>query len=301
MSSKIFFFLAFSGLLYLTSCDKIDQPFPEVNIVDTTNVNVLFNDTNIVSNDNLKRILLEDYTGQECGNCPQAAELADQLYTSYPNHITILAVHAGHFAEPDAFDPKFALDLTTEEGDLYDNEFGNSGKGNPNGMINRIEYSAGNHVIKPAQWTSLIDSLAGQVSASPEVDIKLTSVYNTDSKVLRLFSEITVNTPLSNNYNLIAFIYENGIIGNHKKYDGGQTLILENYEFKHVLRKGIPTAWGKELIDGGATTNDSFSDEIAYTIPESWIDANIGVIICLFDRDSKEIIQTVEVKNIKNS
>jgi thiol-disulfide isomerase/thioredoxin len=299
MKTKIFLLTAFIGGLFFISCNKIDQPYPQVNVVDTSNTNVNFNDTVLVSNNNVKRILLEDYTGHECGNCPQAAELAEQLYTSYPNHISLLAVHAGHFAEPDAFNPLFALDLTTEDGDLYDNEFGNSAKGNPNGMINRTQYAVGNYVVKPAQWTTIIDSLAGSSSNSPSISFDLTSIYNTESRVIRLLSTLTINKDLPTNYNLISFFYESGILGNHKKYDGGQTLILENYEFNHVLRKAIPTSWGKDLITGGASINEVIEDEIAFTIPETWSDDNVGVILCLFERTTKEVLQTVEVKHIK--
>lgn len=283
-------------------CEKIDNPFPPTTIVDTTNTNVNFNDTVVASTNNLKRILLEDYTGQQCGNCPQAADLAEQLYQNNSDVISILAIHAGHFAEPDRFDPKFSLDLTTEEGDIYDNEFGNSAKGNPNGMINRLQIPDGNYVIKPAQWSSVIDSLVRPIVVNnPTININLTSVYNTESRVIRLFSNSTLNRSFQGNYNLVAFFYEGGIIGYHKKYDGNQTLYLENYEFKHVLKSAQPTAWGKLFIDGSAAINDVIEDEIAFTLPTDWNDDNVGVILSVFNVDTREVIQTIEIKKIKNN
>ncbi len=296
---KLFFPAVLSLFVVFFSCDKVDNPFPQIDTVDTTNINVNFNDTVVVASNGLRRILLEDYTGHECGNCPQAAEIAEDLLVQYPNQLSLLAVHAGHFAEPDPFDPKYALDLTTEDGDLYDSEFGNSAKGNPNGLINRTQDQTGNYVVKPAQWTTIVDSLVNSTTSNnPEIDIEVTSIYNTEQKTLRLLSNVAVNQNLNGNYNQIAFLHEAGIIGNHKLYQGGQTLVIENYEFKHVLRKALPTSWGKQLIIGNASANTNLEDEIAYNIPDDFVPENLGVIVCVFEETTKEIIQTVEIKHI---
>jgi len=61
---KNILFIAFAFSIVITSCDVLEGPFDEQvnNNIDTTKP--------------LRKILLEDYTGHTCGNCPCAAEEA---------------------------------------------------------------------------------------------------------------------------------------------------------------------------------------------------------------------------------
>ena len=60
-----------------------------------------------------KYVLLEDYTGVKCVNCPAAGEFALQLQEQYHHKVIVLGVHAGSLA----FYPPF--NLTTTEGDAW--------------------------------------------------------------------------------------------------------------------------------------------------------------------------------------
>src|ERR1700719_2334024 len=56
----------------------------------------------------VKQVLIEDYTGHTCGNCPYAAYKLDTMITQNGKLIVPIAVHAGQFAYPKA--PPFASD-----------------------------------------------------------------------------------------------------------------------------------------------------------------------------------------------
>src|SRR4051812_25265537 len=45
-----------------------------------------------------KKILVEDYTGHKCGNCPAAARELARLDSIYPGKVIPMAVHAGYYA-----------------------------------------------------------------------------------------------------------------------------------------------------------------------------------------------------------
>ena len=75
----------FSCCISFQSCDVIEEPFTEEIVVGGCA-------------EKCKKILLEDYTGHKCGNCPRAAEKAEELKAIYDDQLVSIAVHAGFFA-----------------------------------------------------------------------------------------------------------------------------------------------------------------------------------------------------------
>ena len=68
----------------LNSCDIIEAPYTEGNIIDT----VLCPPQDFVANTtHIRKVLVEDYTGHRCGECPQAAEIASSLIATYDNRL----------------------------------------------------------------------------------------------------------------------------------------------------------------------------------------------------------------------
>ena len=82
--SGILALLALSALL-ITSCDIIEEPFL---------VPVAGSNDTIPVVEKVRKVLLEDFTGQKCPNCPEAAEIAHNLKTIYGEQLILLTVHA---------------------------------------------------------------------------------------------------------------------------------------------------------------------------------------------------------------
>lgn len=108
--------LGFVILLILGACDKIDKP--RENTTSLIGVNYIERDNYAVAGFN--KVLLEDYTGHTCGNCPRAAEKAEELKTLYKDSLIVIAVHAGSFANPTSSYPN---DYRTNVGTDWDNFF----------------------------------------------------------------------------------------------------------------------------------------------------------------------------------
>src|SRR5687768_4725486 len=79
--------------IYLSSCDKVKDPYSTTldGGGDTTATVV-----------KVRKVLLEEYTGHRCGNCPPAAVTAQTLKSTYGERLVVMTVHAGFFAEPKA-------------------------------------------------------------------------------------------------------------------------------------------------------------------------------------------------------
>ena len=67
-----------------------------------------------------KAILIEDFTGQYCVNCPRATEEIERLIENYGDSVVIpVAIHSGPFSKRNGeFTPLF-----TEVGDMYFNRW----------------------------------------------------------------------------------------------------------------------------------------------------------------------------------
>ena len=121
-------------ILIIVSCDKVK------NVKDP-------NAEPIIGN---RKVFVEDYTGHKCGNCPAAADTLKYLTKKYPGQVVALAIHAGFFANINATYP---TDLRNPTSTAYDNTFGVSLAGNPNGLINRSGFGSANFIKAYTTWS----------------------------------------------------------------------------------------------------------------------------------------------------
>src|SRR6185369_355659 len=79
--------------LCVLSCDKINPPYREqVTVSDFCSTGI---DDSVVH----RKVLLEDYTGHLCGNCPDAeVYLNDSLKPIFNHCLVVVSVHADYFA-----------------------------------------------------------------------------------------------------------------------------------------------------------------------------------------------------------
>ena len=112
-------------------------------------------------NNNPKGILLEDYTGHKCTNCPSAAQTANALENDSNLNVIVASIHAsidGSFQDID--DLEFTNDYQTNAGNEYvrSNEMPGF-LGNPMGTINRNDGGLSNTVwYFDSQWASGINN-----------------------------------------------------------------------------------------------------------------------------------------------
>ena len=144
---SILFSLIGATALILAGCDQLDDPIIPV----TTNyLEVVYGPAptfeSLPQGDAVKRVLVEDFTAHQCGNCPAAAIIAEDLVANYEGQISAMAIHAGNLANTD--EGYFDTDWTTEEGDVFWDQL--DFQANPVGRINRI--NGVGSFWAPAQW-----------------------------------------------------------------------------------------------------------------------------------------------------
>ena len=114
------------GILF-ASCDYVANPYPEknANVGDTSTCPT---PTFPVVTNHIKKIMIEDFTGHVCGNCPLGANQLHNIDSMYPGHIVGVAEHVdSYFAAPHSgyggtTPPAFAEDFRTIPGNTF-NDF----------------------------------------------------------------------------------------------------------------------------------------------------------------------------------
>ncbi len=272
------FILIISGLFFFAACEIVDPPYLE---------NPGGGDTTQYA----KRVLIEDYTGHSCPNCPKAAQTADQLKNIYGDRVVVMAVHAGYFATPVPSDPLFAADFRTPAGNTWNDFFGIDDY--PNGMVNRVSNSSGSYTIPYGNWGAVVDE---ELQKPAEAKITIHSDFDNGQS---LFTTTVTTEFLSEQdkaYKLIVCITQDSIIGGQKF----PTSIDENYVFMDMLRGTLNGIWGEDVSDGQPiVVGEKYEKTYSHTFPDDWIAKNCHVVAFIYDLDSKYILQVEEKEVIE--
>lgn len=283
MKNVLFLIIAF--ILSYTSCDVIEEPYNE----QQTN-NCADEDLPIA----IRKILLEDYTGHKCGNCPAAAAELQKLKSLYCDHIIPLSVHVGFFAQP-ALSGKYSTDFRTTTGNELNLFFKNDAAGLPNGMINRSEFN-GNPIISPSGWSSAVVKL---LDKSPEAVLEIAPNFNVNTRQLSVDVSTVFLASLSGEHYLSVYLVEDSIIGWQTDYSK-DPVDVQNYMHRHVLRASLNGTWGDLIASGKIVQGTSISRNYSFLLHDNYKVQHCSVVAFVYFAENKEIIQAESENILKN-
>lgn len=261
--------------IILSSCDKVEEPFFEEGAT-------LWNG---------RKVLIYDFTGHKCGNCPRAHKLLETLKSRYAGNVVSIAIHSTFFAVPDSnSDGEFSYDFRTDIGD----ELGGRGISTdcyygeltlPIGLVNNLSR---NNLSPDSRWAEEVEKYIGTY---PEFDIRIYNSYCELDK--NITTDIHVETLIRNYRNIYinAFVIEDGIVQWQADYSQTPSNV-ENYIHNNVLRDGFIGTFGEALSNSneyyvGKTINQTYSLEIN----NEWDKSNCSVVVFVYDFDTKEVMQ----------
>jgi len=291
--NKRSWFLVF-GLVMLTlvSCDEIDDPYEHLDefISDTGDIrfnDTTFNDTTISN----RVVLIEDFTGHKCPNCPAATDLAEQLKADNPGKVEVVAIHnSGNFSEPD---DKFPADYRTDAGRNLREEFKIAGF--PAGLINRQEWNNAFRVGL-AQWENNVNTkLQDATYMELNFSVKSMNIYNTDTRVLRVIPNITSLIDEDGEIFFTVYILENNIVSPQEDSRDPNSPIID-YTHKHLLRSSFPVdEIGVKIFENPRNGNSystslNSTDELRFELDSGWIPENCEVSYLIYNRTTKEVL-----------
>ena len=239
-------------------------------------------DTNSgADNSNMRFIVLEEFTGHKCFNCPIGTKEVVRLNTQLDSQLIPVAIHAGNFAEPQPSGDKFRTDHRVEggHGEDYAQEF-NPGNEFPRGMVNRN----GGIVSTVASWQGDINAI---INDNPLASLQIVNYYSPGSNLLRIDVTIEWLSTLPEDYNLQLLLTEDNV----QDWQDSLGRDVQFYNHRFNLRKVVNDTWGKRL----EAANQGETERIQYILPlnTAWkaIDLKSIAFIYNVDPSSYEIIQ----------
>lgn len=257
----------------LTSCDIIEGPKK---------------DYSSLQGNSQRRVLLEEFTGQRCPNCPTANAKARELDSIFGEKLIIVAVHATAFAIP-VPSLGYPYDYRTEIGDELAIDLGAELDGLPNAAINRTLKSQDKYVWKFSEWTT---EISGQLAEAPQLQLDLTSTFDTNSRTASIQVDMEFFESVANDYQLVVVITEDSIIS--KQLD--LTTEYPNYVHRHMLRGAVTVGtYGEAISTSGISVGDQFSRNFNASIPADWSEDHCYVVAYVHRLSDRRIMQANEV------
>ena len=216
-----------------------------------------------------RAVLIEDFTGQRCVNCPNAAEEIERLKKEYgTDSIIAVGIHGGEFA---IYSNAKFLGLRTEEGDEYYKHWGVEQQ--PIGMVNR---RGGLSTVD--NWFKLVNEAIKQPT---DIRFELTPVLMENGR-LNVCLNIIGGEPIDANLQL--WLTESNIVALQKMPDGTTN---QNYVHNHVFRRSINGTWGEPY--------KSAQGEIRYLefeceLDETWKPENLSVVAFIYGDKGVEYV-----------
>lgn len=300
LKKPILIILSSLVLISLFSCDRIEQPIPTKTggldwdlfpNGDSTNYTW---PTWTPNTNTFQNVLLEDFTGHTCTNCPAAAVIAKGLEDANPGRVIIASIHASVGNAFQALSPpEFTTDFTTEEGNLYANEIP-SFFGNPSGMINRQGGGLSNTLwYLSSAWTNKTNST---LSNSPKANIQVQLNYFPQTRGLFVHTESEFLSNLTEEHSLVNYLIRKVVIAPQKLANGSTE---EEYHHHNVMSGTINGAWGTSL-GTEFNTGDKIYNNFAIQLPDNSLDStytvnNLSIITYIYNKSTYEIIQVTEI------
>ncbi len=201
-----------------------------------------------------RNVVIEEFTGINCQNCPDGHRVANSLMATYPGRVWAVNIHSGSYA------PMFYPNLNTDDGGAI--SYGFNIDAWPQAVVNRST----DHGIGRVDWPSETNS---QLAMAAECNVGGQVVINSESRTATINVEVyyTDDSPASTNYINVIMMQDNimgpqqGGFNNPDQYVNGQ------YRHMHVFRDAVTPTWGDAISP--TTEGTLITKTYTYNIPQT--------------------------------
>ena len=207
-------------------------------------------------------VLLEDFTGQRCPNCPRATEVIEQLQEAYGDNIVAVGIHGGPLAFAGSAK---VVGLKTATGDEYYNHWNLEYQ--PVGLVNRHE------PVNYPEWAAAVKE---ELAKPSPLRLDGSTFIEDDVITIQLHVQGTDGTVTGK---LQVWLLEDGIQTLQLMPDGTAN---QEYIHNHVFRTAINGTWGEDFnIKEGETVERTLTQ----TLEPTWNNERLSVVAFVYNND----------------
>ena len=212
-----------------------------------------------------RNVILEEFTGRDCGYCTDGHRIANELMASNPGRLWAINIHAGSYAQTSY------PNMITQDGNTIHGGFQISGY--PTGVVNRTTAAGQSR----SAWAGIASQQLNQAS---ECNVAGMAIVNPQTRLATITVEVyyTGNSTVDQNFLTVAML-QDSILGSQAdlgNYNPTQWLNGQ-YVHMHILRDVISeSAWGDPISP--TTQGTLITRTYEYEIPEVIGNPN-GVVV----------------------
>ncbi len=237
-----------------------------------------------------RKILVEEFTGVQCVNCPDGSAEIESLKNLYSENLVSVSIHAGFFSTPFVGHS----DFRTQDGNeitAYICSPDLEPDGYPAASINRTLFGGESfRYVNRSKWAAYIQQ---ESVVEPKISVAVQNTYDAATRQLTVTTTLVPTLALQGSHNVTVLLTENDIIDKQKTGAGE----VENYKHKHVFRKCLSAATGTE-IGNGLKAGIPIVKTFTLTLPAAWKAENCEIVAFAHRNDGtrKEVLQVAEKK-----
>ena len=242
--------------------------------------------------DQKRQVLIEEFTGVRCVNCPAGSAKIEDLLASHGEQLVAVSIHAGEFSPPY---PASQYDFRTDDGNQLLSYLGEP-FGYPTAVVNRKLF--------PGQFDLQLgsDEWAGFIATEKEIapKVRIDIVPNFDAGTRNLTVDVTlyVDEAITDpDVHLSVMLTESGI--QDLQLTPASSTPQADYTHKHVLRDLI-TSYDGDPVTEPLTVGAEILKTLAYTLPGEWKEEHCKIIAFVsLAGTSKEVLQVHEANVVE--
>ncbi len=209
-----------------------------------------------------RKILIEEFTGIGCGNCPRAHKTSNGIVASYPGQAFVINIHQGNYAKGQT------PDLTTQYGDALYNMSGAGGT-YPNGMINRHMFEGNVLAVFDTKWVSTVPQVL-EMPSYVNVGAKASIDWATRKLTVDVEIYYTATPEATSNFVNVALL-QDYIPGNQSNMENNPDQVINGqYDHMHALRDFLTDQWGEEItgLEKGTLIKKTYEKDLPESIKD---------------------------------
>jgi hypothetical protein len=275
--NKIFFFI---GVLTLLVACKETPPY-----INLTPSNISTDTTYLIQQipaPQASTVLIEDFTGVRCPNCPKAQTEATNLMNNNPGRVHVVTIHPLNLLNP--LTTPFSIPI---RGDKVSNKYDfrtQAGKeifsligitdALPRGAVNRKLFSGETErAIDYPKWAAYVNA---ELLKSTPVNIDVNAYYTPKDSIAIDLTLTYTEAVADTNYFTVAII-ENKLKDIQERNTGTGVIYDSTYIHEHVLRAVVTDFYG-DLLKAQLVKGRVFKKLLLYKIDPAWNKNNLKII-----------------------
>jgi hypothetical protein len=285
---KLAFFIPLSVIVLFSACTKEIGPaidFSKVQAKDTFYMAP-------VENAQLKNVLIEEFTGVKCPNCPDGHNIVATIQNANPSRVIAIGYYPFGQAQTEPLKDLTKADFRIADATELSTLLGGI-QFLPIAAVDRKMFG-GAILTARTLWSSNVQA---RLAVATPINMQLSVSYDDASREAIIKTTLKYTSALSTKHNISLAIYENNLV-DAQEYP---TYIDSSYTFKHVLRDVITPVGGASVLDSLTTKAAGlvFEKTILYTLPAKWNPSNCKIVAFVHDAAAtKEVYQVIE-KSVK--